>query len=172
MRRAKGAALGLTQLKSEHPAIWEFIKFNVLSNISTLTRIICSTAGAGLFVNLLGLDEPFRFLIFNYTSDGSNGIGGFITFLIAEVLAQVVNYYVQMRWVFKSERGYGEAAWKYSVLAAFIVVVNLMLPGYVTDFCQDMFGFGPALSSNVASVVNTLAAVVVSFPALKFWITK
>lgn len=160
------------QWKADHPAIWEFIKFNVLSNISTITRIVCSTVGAGLFVNLLGLNEPFRFLIFNYTSDGSNGIGGFITFLIAEVLAQVVNYYVQMKWVFKSDRGYGEAAWKYSVLAVFIVVVNLVLPGHVTDFCQDTFGFGPALSSNIASVVNTLAAVIVSFPALKFWVTK
>ena len=156
----------------DHPAIWEFIKFNVLSNISTVTRIVCSTAGAALFVNVLGLTTPFRFLIFNYTSDGSNGIGGFITFLLAEVLAQVVNYFVQMKWVFKSEHGYGESAWKYAVLAVFIVVVNLMLPGYVTDFCTDTFGVGPALASNIASVVNTLLAVVVSFPILKFWIAE
>ncbi len=164
--------MGHKQWKAEHPAVWEFIKFNVLSNISTVSRIACSTAGAWLFVQVLGLTQPFRFLFFNYTSDGSNGLGGFITFLIAEVAAQVVNYYVQMKWVFKSDRGYGEAAWKYSVLAVFIVVVNLMLPGYVTDFCQDMFGMGPALASNVASVVNTLAAVVVSFPILKFWVTR
>jgi len=155
-----------------HPAIWELIKFNVLSNISTITRIVCSTAGAGLFVNVLGLTTPFRFLIFNYTSDGSNGVGGFITFLIAEVLAQVVNYFVQMKWVFKSEQGYGESAWKYVILAEVIVVVNLMLPGYVTDFCTDTFGVGPALASNIASVVNTLLAVVVSFPILKFWIAE
>ena len=111
-------------------------------------------------------------VIVDENDDGSNGIGGFITFLIAEVLAQVVNYFVQMKWVFKSEHGYGESAWKYAVLAVFIVVVNLMLPGYVTDFCTDTFGVGPALASNIASVVNTLLAVVVSFPILKFWIAE
>ncbi len=156
----------------EHPAIWEFIKFNVLSNISTIVRIVCSTAGAALFVNTLGLTAPFRFLIFNYTGEGSNGLGGFITFLIAEVLAQVVNYFVQMKWVFKSDQGYGESAWKYIILAEVIIVVNLMLPGHVTGFCQETLGMGPALASNVASIVNTLLAVVVSFPLLKFWIAK
>ena len=156
----------------DHPAIWEFIKFNVLSNISTVTRIVCSTAGAALFVNALGLTSPFKFLIFNYTKAGSNGLGGFITFLIAEVLAQVVNYFVQMKWVFKSDQGYGESAWKYVILAEVIVVVNLMLPGYVTSFCQATLGLGAALASNIASVVNTLLAVAVSFPILKLWIAK
>ena len=154
----------------EHTGIWEFIKFNVLSNISTITRIVCAAAGAAVFVNMLHLTSPFRFLIFNYTDPGSNGLGGFLTFLVAEVLAQVVNFFVQMKWVFKSDASYKETAWKYAVLAVVIVVVNLVLPGYVTGFCQQTFGMDAALASTIASVVNTLLAVVVSFPVLKFWI--
>lgn len=156
----------------EHQAIWEFIKFNVLSNISTITRLVCAAGGAALFVNTMQLTQPFQFLIFNYTDPGSNGLGGFLTFLVAEVMAQVVNFFVQMKWVFKSEGGYGDAAWKYAILAVLIVVVNLVLPGYVTSFCQGTFSMDAALASTIASVVNTLLAVVVSFPLLKFWITK
>ena len=37
----------------EHQAIWEFIKFNVLSNISTITRLVCAAGGAALFVNTM-----------------------------------------------------------------------------------------------------------------------
>lgn len=48
--------------------------------------------------------------------------------------------------------------------------MNLILPGYVTGFCQQAFGMGAGLAGTVASVVNTLLAVVVSFPLLKFWI--
>ncbi len=154
----------------EHEALWQFIKFNVLSNISTITRIVCAAAGAAVFVNMMGLTEPFKFLIFNYTEPSTNGLGGFLTFLVAEVLAQVVNFFVQMKWVFKSDASYKDSAWKYGVLAVIIVVVNLVLPSYVVSFCQGSFGMDAALASTIASVVNTLLAVIVSFPLLKFWI--
>lgn len=156
---------------AKHEGIWQFIKFNVLSNVSTITRFVCTWAGTAVFIGALGLTSPFRFLIFDYTSMGSNGLGGFLTFLIAEVLAQVVNFFVQMKWVFDSTADFGKAAPKYAVLAVLIVVVNLILPGHVTSFCQDVFGMDAGLAGTVASVVNTLLAVVVSFPLLKFWIT-
>lgn len=151
----------------EHQGIWEFIKFNVLSNISTITRIVLTTVGTAIFVQGLQLTEPFQFLIFDYRD---TGVGAFITFLIAEVLAQVVNFFVQMKLVFKSDASYRETAWKYAVLAVVIVVVNLVLPNYVMAFCQQTLGINDTLSGTIASVVNTLAAVVVSFPVLKLWI--
>ncbi|MDJ1122775.1 PTS cellobiose transporter subunit IIC [Olsenella sp. YH-ols2217] len=154
----------------EHQSLWEFIKFNVLSNISTATRFVVTWVGTAIFVNALAMTQPFSFLIFNYTSDGSNGLGGFLTFLLAEVLAQVVNFFVQMKFVFKSDASFSTAAPKYAVLAVLIVVVNLVLPGYVTSWCIG-WGMGAELAATVASVVNTVLAVIVSFPVLKFWIT-
>jgi putative flippase GtrA len=154
---------------SDHPNVWEFILFNVLSNISTITRFVVAWIGTAVFVSALGLTEPFSFLLFNYTSEGSNGIGGFLTFLAAEVLAQIVNFVVQMKWVFKSDSAFADAAWKYAILAVLIVVVNLVLPGYVTALCVS-WGMNSGIAATVASVVNTLLAVVVSYPLLKFWI--
>lgn len=60
----------------EHQGLWEFIKFNVLSNISTVTRFVVTWVGTWLFVNTMALTTPFSFLIFNYTSEGSHGLGG------------------------------------------------------------------------------------------------
>ena len=57
----------------------------------------------------------------------------------------------------------------FSLMAVIIVVVNLVLPGYVTGLCQG-WGMGAGLAGTVASVVNTLLAVIVSYPLLKFWI--
>lgn len=153
----------------KHHGLWQFILFNLLSNISTVTRFVMAWVGTALFVGTMGLTQPFSFLIFNYTAPGSNGLGGFLTFLVAEVLAQVVNFFVQMKWVFKSSTDFSKAAPKYAVLAIVIVVTNLVLPGYVTSFCKGM-GMDAGLAATVASVVNTLLAVVVSFPLLKFWI--
>lgn len=162
--------MGARDWIDRHQGIWEFILFNVLSNISTITRFVMAAAGTWLFVTTLGLTQPFSFLIFDYTGPNSGGLGGFIAFLIAETLAQVVNYFVQMRLVFHSSASAKASAPKYAVLAVVIVVVNLILPGRVTQLCQDMFGLAPSVASVIASTVNTLLAVIVSFPALKFWI--
>ena len=154
-----------------HQGLWEFIKFNVLSNISTATRFVCTWAGTAVFVGALGMTQPFSFLFFDYTAASSGGLGAFVTFLIAEVAAQVVNFFVQMKWVFKSTADFGRAAPKFALLAVLIVVVNLVLPGHVSNFCQTTFGMEAGLSNTIASAVNTLLAVIVSFPVLKFWIT-
>ena len=74
-----------------------------------------------------------------------------------------------MKFVFKGNTNYSAAAPRYAVLAVLIVVVNLVLPGYVTAMCLQ-FGIGAELASTIASVVNTLLAVIVSFPVLKLWI--
>lgn len=153
-----------------HPDLWQFILFNVLSNISTITRFVLTWIGTAVFVGAMQMTTPFRFLIFDYTSENSNGLGGFVTFLIAEVLAQVVNFFVQKTWVFKSNADFSKAAPKYAVLAVLIVVVNLVLPGHVTNFCVTSLHLNAGLAATVASVVNTLLAVVVSYPLLKFWI--
>lgn len=153
----------------EHKGIWQFIKFNVLSNISTITRFVCAWAGTALFVGALGLTAPFKFLIFDYTGASTNGLGGFVTFLVAEVAAQAINYFVQKRWVFKSKAGFETAAPKFALMAVLIVVVNLVLPGHVVALCQS-WDMDAGLATTVASVVNTLLAVVVSYPLLKFWI--
>ena len=153
----------IRQWIKDHPNIWEFILFNVLSNISTITRFVVTWIGTAIFISGLGLTQPFHFLIFNYDTKG-NGLGGFLTFLLAEVLAQVVNFFVQMKWVFKSDSSFKDAAWKYVILAVIIVVVNLVLPGYVTGLCQG-WGMNAGIAGTIASVVNTLLAVIVSLSA-------
>lgn len=153
-----------------HPDLWEFILFNILSNVSTIARFIMTWIGTAVLVNSMKLVSPFRFLIFDYTSEGSHGLGGFLTFLIAEILAQIVNFFVQKNFVFKSNADFSKSAPKYAVLAVVIVVVNLILPGHVTNFCINTLGMGSGLASTIATVVNTLLAVIVSYPLLKFWI--
>lgn len=152
-----------------HAELWQFILFNVLSNISTITRFVFTWLGTALFVGALGLTSPFSFLVFDYSDASTNGLGGFLTFLVAEVVAQAVNFVVQKRWVFKSDAGFEKAAPKFALMAALIVCVNLVLPGKVVSLCLG-WGLDAGLSATIASAVNTLLAVIVSYPLLKFWI--
>lgn len=155
--------------REKHPALWEFLLFNVLSNVSTLVRFAATWLGTALMVGILGLTAPFRFLLFDYTTAGSNGIGGFLTFLLAEVLAQTVNFFVQKHLVFRSDAGFAIAAPRFAVLAVIIVLFSLVLPGHVTTWCQEA-GLADGFAATIASAVNTLLAVVISYPLLKFWV--
>ena len=155
--------------RAAHPDLWEFILFTILSNISTISRFVMTWAGTALFVDALGLTQSFSFLIFDYASAGSSGLGGFLTFLVAEAVAQAVNFVVQKKWVFKSDADFSQAAPRFAVLALVIVAVNLVLPGHVTSLCISL-GMASGLAATMASVVNTLLAVLVSYPLLKFWV--
>ena len=74
----------------EHPAVWEFILFNVLSNVATIVNFIAMWICTGfLFVSLENI--PFQFFVFHYTQVESDlGLGGFLSFLVATAAAQAV----------------------------------------------------------------------------------
>ena len=75
---------------NEHPAVWEFILFNVLSNVATIVNFIAMWICTGfLFVSLENI--PFQFFVFHYTQVESDlGLGGFLSFLVATAAAQAV----------------------------------------------------------------------------------
>lgn len=158
---------GIAQWIDTHPALWEFILFNVLSNISTVSRFLMLWCLTPLFVTAMGLTEPFHFLFYNYDAK-AGGLGMFLATIIAEIVAQTVNFFVQMKWVFKSDSNFKDAAWKYVILAIIITIVSGFAPSYITAWSESM-GWG-GLASTLSAVFNTLLAVVVSYPLLKFWI--
>lgn len=158
---------GIAQWIDTHPDLWEFILFNVLSNISTASRLVMLWCLTPLFVTAMGLTEPFHFLFYNYDAK-AGGLGMFLATIIAEIVAQTVNFFVQMKWVFKSDSNFKDAAWKYVILAIIIIIVSGFAPSYITAWSESM-GWG-GLASTLSAVFNTLLAVVVSYPLLKFWI--
>lgn len=140
--------MAFKEWKEEHQALWEFILFNVLSNVSTASRFVVTWIGNAL----------------------TGGVGSIIVTFAAEFIAQVVNFFVQMKWVFKSDAAFSKSAPKYAVLAVIIIVMNSFI---VPWFAQLLISLGvdAALVGNVIQpVVGTLLAVVISFPLLKFWI--
>lgn len=154
--------------KQKHPDLWEFILFNILSNCATVTNFVFMWICTG-FVFKSFANQPFQFFIFNYTTPESLMLCGFLSFLVATALAQTVNFFVQKNLVFKSNAQFGKAVPKYILLAVVLVVISAALPAY----SQALFvgwgvpaGFAPTL----ANLVNILVQVILSYPAMKFWI--
>ena len=156
----------------EHPGIKEFILFNILSNCATLTNFIMMWICTGfLFRNLSKV--PFRFFIFDYESNMESNLGlcGFLSFLLATFAAQTVNFLVQKKFVFKSDAAFEKAVPKYIIFAVVLIILSTALPAYSQVFLIRC-GVSPSLTPTLANAINILMQVLISFPAMKFWIMK
>ena len=158
---------GFKKWVAEHPGLWEFIKFNGLSQISTGVRFVMLWILTPLFVTVLGMTTPFHFAFYNYDSN-AGGVGIFLATIITEIIAQTVNFFVQMKWVFKSDASFMSAAWKYVVLSLIIIMISGFAPSYINEWAASVGVENYA--SLLTAIFNTLLAVIVSYPLLKFWI--
>lgn len=152
-----------------HPDLWEFVLFNLLSNCATITNFVVMWLCTG-FIFTPFKNQPFQFLIFHYTNVESDlGLCGFLSFLAATAAAQTVNFLVQKNLVFKSNAQFSKAVPQYIVLAVVLVILSAALPAY----SQALFisiGIPQGLAPTLANVVNIVVQVALSYPTMKFWI--
>lgn len=151
-----------------HPRLWEFILFNVLSNCATITNFIVMWLCTGFVFSSLS-HRPFQFLIFQYTTADSRMLCGFLSFLTATAVAQIVNFFVQRDLVFRSDAQFGKAAPKYILLSAVLVILSTAMPAYSQGLFVGL-GVPQSLAPTLANLVNIVIQVVISYPAMKFWI--
>lgn len=159
---------GIKKWIDEHPTAWEFIKFNVLSNVATITNFVVMWICTG-FVFKSFSDRPFQFFIFDYTTQESLMLCGFLSFLLATAAAQTVNFFVQKNLVFKSNAQFGKAVPKFIVLAVVLVILSAALPAYSQALFINI-GVPAGIAPTLANIVNILMQVVISYPTMKFWV--
>lgn len=160
---------GIREWIGQHPTIWEFILFNVLSNVATVTNFVVMWVCTGFIFAALNR-TPFQFLIFNYTNVESDlGLCGFLSFLAATACAQAINFFVQKNFVFKSNAAFAQAVPKYIGLAVLLVIISAALPAYSQTLFVNL-GIPQGIAPTLANLVNILVQVALSYPAMKFWI--
>lgn len=155
----------------DHPNIWEFILFNILSNCATITNFVVMWLCTG-FIFTAFKNQPYQFFIFNYTNVESDlGLCGFLSFLVATAAAQTVNFFVQKNLVFKSNANFGKAVPKFIILAVVLVIISAALPAYSQTLFINL-GIPAGLAPTLANIVNILTQVIISYPTMKFVIMK
>ena len=157
----------LRRWQAAHPDGWEFIKFNLLSNCATVTNfLVLWLADTWL---LRSLRQPFQWLIFDYSTQDSGGLGGFLSFLLAYVCAQCVNYVVQRRLVFGATGQIRKTIGWYILTVTVAGVVSVALPGWLLPLLTpSVGGWAPTL----ANAVNIGVQVLINYPMLKFVIMR
>lgn len=154
---------------NKHPQLWEFIKFNVLSNVATITNFVVLWISTGiLFSSFKNID--FKWLIFDYQVE-NGGLAGFLGFLLAYICAQIVNYVVQRKYVFKANNEISKTMGWYILTIVFAGILSIVLPPYTTNLFLKL-GFNLGLSQTFANIINIAVQVIINYPMLKFVIMK
>ncbi|WYJ87751.1 hypothetical protein A5866_002875 [Enterococcus sp. 12C11_DIV0727] len=153
--------------KAKYPEIYEFLLFNIMSNVATVTNFAVLWASSGL-LPLFIENTAFQWFIFDYpTSEG--GRVGFVSFLIAYVCAQIVNFVVQRNVVFGSTNKIGKSLPWYVLIVVVAGIISIWLPPHVIGSIKPVVGdFAPT----IANVVNIIIQVVIIYPMMKFVIMK
>lgn len=158
---------GLQAFKEKHPDVYEFILFNVMSNVATITNFVVLWIGSGWLFSQYS-QTPFSWWIFSYNT-AQGGLGGFLSFLLAYVCAQIVNFIVQRKIVFSATIQIRKVLHWYILTVAFAGIVSIWLPPYVISVLSPYVG---GLAATIANIVNIVLQVVINYPMLKFVIMK
>lgn len=156
------------RFKAAHEALYEFILFNLLSNIATITNfIVLNLSSSFLFASLA--DKDFSFWVFHY-SVSNGGLGGFLSFLFSYACAQTVNFIVQRRLVFGADNRLGTAIPVYIITILCVYLICLYVP--TLAIAPLTKAVGKLWATNITNVINILIQVVINYPVLKFVVMR
>ncbi len=166
-KKQKGLVTAIKNFKAKHPDLFEFILFNIMSNVATIVNFIVLWIGTGfLFSQLAGIN--FHWFIFNY-STAEGGLSSFLSFLLAYVCAQIVNFFIQRKFVFSATIEIRKVLPLYILTVVFAGLISVWLPPHIIKLTQP---FIHGLAPTLANVVNIVLQVVINYPMMKFKIMK
>lgn len=151
----------------KHPNLYEFILFNLLANIATITNFLVLMLGNALLFRAFA-QVPFSWGPFSYTVE-NGGLCGFLSFLLSYGCAQTVNFIVQRKAVFHANNKLGPAIAIYIVAVLVVYVICLYVPTLIVAPLSGLVG---GLAPYVANCVNILIQVLTLYPTMKFLVMK
>lgn len=157
--------------KEKHPDLYEFILFNIMSNVATITNFVMLAIGTSLLFRGLSA-TAFHWFIFDYPvkDSGDGGLCGFLSFLLAYLCAQVVNFIVQRKVVFGANCNIARVLPWYILTVTVAGIISIWMPPHVMTFAAPYIG-GTA-ATYLANVINIVIQVVINYPMMKFVIMK
>ncbi len=158
----------IQDFKQRHATAYEFIMFNLLSNIATITNfLVLNISNSWIFRNLA--DQPFSFWVFDY-SVANGGLAGFLSFLLSYAIAQCVNFIVQRKLVFNANNKLHWPIVIYALTVIGVYFICLYIPSLIVGPLTNLVG--NFWATNIANMVNIMVQVVIIYPVLKFVVMK
>lgn len=167
-----------TEKSAAKKTLWEFVKFIFVSLMAT--AVSYGTLNILLLMPFIKelFTTPFHWFVFDYpvTKNGvgdivTGALGYFIAFNTANILAQIVAFFVNKEKTFKSSANVATTLPIYLVFTVALIAFSAWLSPNLNTFFIGK-GIGGQLSANIATAVCSAIQFFVYFPVDKILFRK
>ncbi|MBR2702128.1 MAG: hypothetical protein IKE77_08600 [Erysipelotrichaceae bacterium] len=157
-------------------AVWQFVKFNLVSFSITAVQLLLANLLPLVFDSVTTKLPGFLQGIFNpdvlfegdsrYVVDGVVTFGYVLPFFLSNFIANVYGYFVNMKATFKG-KGTKAGLFGYFAVLIFLILFTTWLQGYITAMMKNS-----SMARTVAALVAGMVQVAVLFPLEKYVLFK
>lgn len=154
--------------------IWQFIKFIVVS----LGACIVQVVSLAILYNIPAIKElsatPFSWWVFDYpVIEGERcGLALFISANVANILAQIVAFFINKEKTFNSSANTAVTLPIYIVFTLALITFSAWLNPVIFTLCVEKFALGSGLALTIATAVCSTLQFVLYFPVDKILFHK
>ncbi len=154
--------------------LWQFVKFIVVS----LGACIVQVASLAILYNIPAIKElsttAFHWWVFDYpVIEGERcGLALFIAANVANILAQIVAFFINKEKTFNSGANIAVALPIYIIFTVALVCFSAWLNPVVFQLCVNKFSLGSGLALTIATAVCSTLQFVLYFPVDKILFHK
>lgn len=154
----------LEKFTSEHPGLWEFIKFTLLGAIASVTEMACyALLNYWLLVPYANVD--FHWWLYDY-STANGGLKTFLSLTCSYGLGQIVNFFVQRKLTFKADNNQAASAVMFAIS---VVAIYLFITWLPTLFIQPLYAaVGESIGAILAKLICMTSGFLIQFPLNKY----
>lgn len=160
--------LWLRRFSAHHPALWQFVLFNLLSLCATATDL-----GVFLLLNSVLLTRwrtvPVTWWLLDYT-EAAGGLAALIATAAAYLCAQIVNFFVQRKGTFHADNNVAKSGVLYLMMIVGIWFFQIYFSARLLQWFNPLFG--EALGGILMRLANGMISLLIQFPLNKFVIMR
>ena len=151
--------------------IWQFVKFIVVSLLAMIVQFaLLNILGAIPAIEALEAQD-FAWFVFDYPAT-EGGLGYFIAFNVANVVAQIVAFFVNKEKTFNSGANVAVALPIYIVFTIALLCFSAWLSPTLYGAFTNSLGWSDELSANAATMVCSALQFFLYFPVDKILFHK
>ena len=151
--------------------LWQFVKFIVVSLLACIVQF----ASLNLIMLLPQIkaimNQDFTWFVFSYVGEGK-GFGYFLAFNIANILAQIVAFFVNREKTFGSSSNIAITLPIYIVFTVALICFSAWLAPTIQGWLIDSFGLSAQLAANISTMACSAIQFFIFFPVDKLLFHK
>lgn len=161
---AKAAAKG-----NKVETLWQFVKFIVVSLGACIVQVVT----LAILYNIPAIKElstePFHWFVFDYpVIEGERcGLALFISANVANILAQIVSFFINKEKTFNSDANTAVILPIYIAFTIALILFSAWLNPVIFQLCVEKLSLGSGLSLTIATAVCSTLQFVLYFPVDK-----